>query len=214
MKYIISLISIVFATISHADDEVLVASCEITPTIWEIKSPPQISSSNNLRRKTGSSEFAKGDFITIEGRVVDSDCVPVEGVAVEMWQANSLGVNQHEPKAFKNIDENFQSTGMAITDNLGYYRFLSIFPGPSSDKRAPHINFRLRHKDFIPVETEMFFENQMANGSDTNLIKQVDINKRHLLVAKGEKINKDISEEGIKYRFDITLEGKSKYKTY
>ncbi len=211
-KFLLPLILI--SSLALADDEVMVSSCEITPTIWELKSPPEVVKNNNLRRKVGSSEFAKGDFITIEGRVTDINCVPIEGVVVEIWQANSLGVNQHDAGVYDKIDENFESTGTAVTDNLGNYKFLSIFPAPSAGKRAPHINFRLKHKDFMPIETEMFFENQHANGYDINLMKQVDMNKRHLLVAKGEKINKDISEEGIKYRFDITLEGKSKYKTY
>ena len=211
---VIFIISLLAATTAFADDEVIVTSCEVTPSIWELKSPPELVKSNNLRRKTGSSEFAKGDFVTIEGRVVDSNCVPIEGVAVEIWQANSIGINQHDDGVFEKIDQNFESTGMTTTDNLGYYRFLSIMPGPSSGKRAPHVNFRLRHKDFMPIETEMFFENQVANGYDSNLNKQVDLPKRHLLLAKGEKINKNNTEEGIKYRFDITLEGKSKYKTY
>ncbi len=208
------LILILTSNLAIADDEVMITNCEITPTIWELKSPPEIAKSNNLRRKTGASEFAKGDFITLEGKVTDSNCVPIEGVVVEIWQANSFGINQHDEGVYDKIDKNFESTGMSITDNLGNYKFLSIFPAPSSGKRAPHINFRLRHKDFMPVETEMFFENQFANGHDFNLIKQVDMPKRYLLVAKGEKINKNSSEEGIKYRFDITLEGKSKYKTY
>ena len=83
-------------------------------------------------------------------------------------------------------------------------------PG-ATEVRAPHINFRITHDDFMPMETTMFFENQALNHKDPLLINEIDAIQRHLLVAKGEKINKNSLEEGINYHFDITLEGKNKY---
>jgi protocatechuate 3,4-dioxygenase beta subunit len=202
------------ATTAYAEDSVVITSCETTPAIWELKSPPAIIDSNNLRRKTGASEFAQGDFITVEGRVLDSNCIPVVDAVVEIWHANSEGVNQAQADVFHGADPNFAGTGKSITNNLGYYRFLSIFPGASGQDRAPHINFRVKHRDFLPIETEMFFENQVHNGNDKNLNEQVKLAKRQLLITRGEKVNPANSEEGVKYIFNIVLEGKSKYKGY
>lgn len=213
-KYIFSLALAFNISSAHAADPIAVASCETTPSVWEIKSPPKINNNNNLRRKTGSPEVAQGDFITIEGRVLDSNCVPVPNAVVEIWHANSEGVDQNDVNIHHGIDPNFLGSGKAITDNLGYYRFLTIFPGTIDEGRAPHINFRIRHRDFMPTETEMFFENQMNNGKDQNLVEQVRWSKRHLLIAEGNKINPANSEEGIKYGFNIVLEGTSRYKTY
>lgn len=194
-------------------DEVITIGCPLTPQIWELESFPESNPTNNLRRKQGSPEFAVGDFITIEGRIVDSNCVPVEGAIVEIWQTNALGINQHETNDYKKIDPNFLESGSTLTDNLGHYSFLTILPG-AAGVHAPHINFRVTHEDFMPMETTMFFENQSLNLKDPILINEIDATQRHLLVAKGEKINKNSLEEGINYHFDITLEGKNKHLTY
>jgi protocatechuate 3,4-dioxygenase beta subunit len=208
---LIGLPAYVFA--GELTDEIIATECPLTPQVWELKSFPESSSTNNLRRKQGSPEFALGDFVTVEGRVVDSNCVPVEGAIVEIWQANALGINQYETTDYKKIDPNFLESGSILTDNLGHYSFLTIMPG-ATEVRAPHINFRITHDDFMPMETTMFFENQALNHKDPLLINEIDALQRHLLVAKGEKINKNSLEEGINYHFDITLEGKNKYLTY
>lgn len=213
---LILIINVIWASNVYArevPDEVLANDCIITPQIWQLKPVPKINFTNNLRRKEGSPQFALGDFITVEGRVLDSNCVPVEGAVVEIWQANALGVNQFETTEFKKIDPNFLGSGAAVTDNLGYYSFLTILPG-AGDNNAPHINFRITHDDFMPVETVMFFENQALNLKDPLLINEIGASERYLLVANGEKINKNSLEEGINYHFDITLEGKNKYLTY
>ena len=194
-------------------DQVIAVKCPITPQIWELRTFPESKPTNNLRRKQGSPEFAMGDFITISGRILDSDCVPVEGAIVEIWQANALGVNQFGTKDYAQVDPNFLESGTIITDNLGSYSFLTIMPGATND-HAPHVNFRITHEDFSPTETIMFFENQALNYKDSKFINEIDSTQRHLLVAKGKKINKNSLEEGINYHFDITLEGKNKYLTY
>jgi len=215
VKYVLIAISLLISCQAHAQEKILKMSCEITPQIWDLKSPPSISSSNNLRRKTGSSEVAQGDFITVEGRVFDENCVPISGATVEIWQVNSLGLDQFNSTDYVNLDSNFIGSGKMITDNLGNFRFLSIFPGSENDVRAPHINFRVKHRDFMPSETEMFFENQINNSKDSNLISQVERSKRQLLIANTNKIGNDYNQEdGIRYNFDIVLEGKNKYKKY
>ena len=219
MKKIIILIVInliclpIYVFASELTDEIIITKCPLTPQVWELRSFPESNSTNNLRRKQGSPEFAAGDFITVEGKIVDSNCVPVEGAIVEIWQANALGINQYETHDYKKIDSNFLESGSTLTDNLGYYSFLTILPG-ATEVHAPHINFRITHEDFIPMETTMFFENQSLNHKDPTLINEIDATQRHLLVAKGEKINKNSLEEGVNYHFDITLEGKNKYLTY
>ena len=172
-----------------------------------------MNKTNNLRRKQGSAEFAKGDFISVIGRVLDSNCVPVVGAVVEIWHANAEGINQFENQDHNKMDANFLGSGTAITDNLGNFSFLTIFPG-ATEEHAPHFNLHVRHADFMPMETIMYFENQQLNVTDSILNNEIEESKRYLLVAKGEKINKNSLEEGIKYRFDITLEGKNKYLTY
>lgn len=215
MKLTVLLISIIFLSSPASAgkyDNVLIDNCPTTPEVWQLVSAPEIEKSNNLRRKTGSTEFAKGDFIIIEGRLTDSNCVPISDAYIQIWHANSFGIYEHEKGNFNKKDKNFKGSGATITDNLGYYRFLTIFPG-SINGDAPHVNFIIQHKDFFPIETTMFFENHDSNLQDPILNTEVDEQKRYLLVAKAEKINKN-SQEDIKYRFDITLEGKNKFLNY
>ncbi len=196
------------------EDEILITNCPITPQIWQIKSSPYINKTNNLRRKPGSSEIANGDFITITGRITDENCVPVTNAVVEIWHLNSKGIDPFNTTPKQNNDLNFLGSGTSITDNLGYYKFLTIFPGSSEKTEAPKINFRIKHADFLPFETVMYFENQFNNDSDKLLKTQVEENKQQLLLAKAKKINNNDYEEGIEYHFNLTLEGKSKYKKY
>ena len=65
----------------------------ITPEIKEEKRyiiPQNYSHNNNLRRKSGSPFFAKGQFLYIEGFVFDVVGVPVENAVVKIWQTNHL----------------------------------------------------------------------------------------------------------------------------
>ncbi|MFI4983602.1 MAG: dioxygenase [Rickettsiales bacterium] len=215
MKKIICLSLLVFlSTPAWAqEDEVYVKNCPTTPALWEIKGSPEIAKTNNLRRKTGSSEFASGDFVVISGRIVDENCVPITEATVEIWQNNALGLDQASETRDQNVDPNFLATGTAITDNLGFYDFFTIFPGKGKNGRVPHINFRVKHRDFQPLETEMFFENQLGNETDVMLNQEIPAAKQKLLIAKAEKNDNDL-EKGIKYVFDITLEGINKYKKY
>lgn len=214
MKLTFLSLLLLLPSIAFADsDAIYVNDCPLTPAVWEIKSVPEIPKTNNLRRKTGSSEFAKGDFIVISGRIIDENCVPISEATVEIWQNNALGIDQLNQTDDPHIDSNFLAAGTAITDNLGYYKFLTIFPGKGKENRVPHINFRVKHRDFLPLETEMFFENQLGNETDKPLNTDVSLSERNLLIAKAEKNGIDL-EKGIKYVFDITLEGINKYKKY
>jgi protocatechuate 3,4-dioxygenase beta subunit len=218
MKLPLTLILIIVCVFNaHAisiSENVIKSECEVTPQVWQLIKWPKIQTTNNLRRKTGRSLIAHGEKLVVEGKVVDSNCVPVVGAIVEIWQANAFGKleNQKLIKDGKH-DENFSHTGKAITDNLGNFQFLTVNPGVIKG-RAPFINFRIKHRDFGITETVMFFENQSANDYDPILTNEVKSNKQDLLVAKAKNSNNDESGEGVVYRFDITLEGKNKYLNY
>lgn len=206
-----TLMAIFTTQISHA----AINECSITPAIWQLSPAPKIVENNNLIRATGSSEFAQGKVIEISGVVLDQNCVPVTGATVDIWQANSKGgldFKKDTPSSLR--DQNFSGTGKAITDNSGSYSFRTIFPGSQDDKRAPSISFRISHKDFLPLETVMYFEGNSMNEKDSLIISEVPENKRNLLVAKYKNYIKNDMEDDIKFRFDITLEGNNKYKNY
>src|SRR5690606_5550886 len=71
-----------------------------------------------------------GGLIIGHGRVLDEDGRPVPNTLVEIWQANACGryvhvVDQHPAP----LDPNFTGAGRTVTDENGYYRFITIKPG-------------------------------------------------------------------------------------
>jgi protocatechuate 3,4-dioxygenase beta subunit len=215
MKYKFTLIAILtfIPVLCYANAE-LINECEITPQIWLDVTPPPMQKTNNLRRLVGASEFAKGVPILLEGTVVDELCVPISNAIVEIWQADSKGEITYKTTGGEKGDKNFAGTGTFITDNMGNYRFITIMPGPISQSRAPHINIRVKHRDFQPLESIIYFDNSHLNVKDSILNKEVKASKRNLLIAKAEKYSKNSMEDGVLYRLNVCIDGKNKYKKY
>lgn len=219
---------------NNINDDVMMLNCLITPAVWDNIVQPEIYVGNNMWRMVGSADFAKGTYIEITGRVVDSNCVPLNNAVIEIWQMDHEGYdmnyygtdylteNESDNLYKKNGDKNFVGSGTAITNNLGYYTFYTIIPGNRNSDRMPHINFTIHHKDFINLETQMFFPEEKYSIYNDNIINKLIGDKilyKKLLIAKkiASKINVGGSMPGItmdKYQFDITLEGNNKYKEY
>ncbi|RZI47303.1 dioxygenase [Rickettsiales endosymbiont of Peranema trichophorum] len=212
---VLSFLCCIFGIVSNAyatdvttnNRQTFITSCWTTPEIWDTDPPMSIQKHNDLRRQPGSAEFAQGQFIDIEGKVLDANCVPVSQAIVEIWQKDSLGNGQDESK-----DLRFGYSGTAVTDNLGNFRFLTVYPGvhlAAKQEVAPHINFRVRHVDFPLFETKMYFPDHSANNFDVYLKNFIDKNRSNLLVSSNIG-----SHDPVTFRFNITLEGSNKYKYY
>lgn len=179
----------------------------------DISMPEIFVTSNNLAKKVGSFYRAFGEIIFIQGTIADSFGVPIEGAVVEIWQTNAAGKYQTllEPDS-EYIDEYFNMSGRAITDNFGNYHFITIMPG-SSPGRAPHINMNIYNPKFGKIETEMYFEDHPYNDTDYQYLAY-DEEERKLLTAK-VKASDIMNPNSIKLcNFNITMRGTHQYKTY
>lgn len=204
--YLVVIIMHINITLASTN-EILNIQCPLTPPIWDdLNFGHTIIKNNNLRRKAGSSYFAEGKFINISGKVLDSDCVPIVDAVIEIWQADSKG---NLLGAGDKIDSKFAYSGTAITNNLGEYNFLTIFPG-IFNKQAPRIHFKIKHADFLLFESYMYFPNNKSNNFNYELENIIDRNSKNLLVSSC--IEADDALEI--YNFNITLEGVNKYKRY
>lgn len=158
---------------------------------------------NNLRRKTGSPFFAHGIPLYIEGKVLDISGRPIKNVIIYITQANHYGAyNFLVDKNSSVYDPHFFSDGIATTNNLGEYSFLTIMPGHYG-KRAPHIHFNLTHKHF-ELETEMLFENHPLNAKDAKYRKFTK-EQQKTCTARMFYIDKKNLSDGLKARFDIYI---------
>lgn len=126
---------------------------------------------NDLTRVEGAKALALGQIIYLKGQVVDTNCVPVSGVNVEIWQACASGRYNHDqdPNPAP-LDPNFRYWGEAFTDANGEYMFKTILPGayPADTDwdRPPHIHFRVAKLGYHELTTQMYFKGQELNEKD------------------------------------------------
>ncbi len=178
-----------------------------------LSKPKIFNKNNNLTRKTGSFYMAVGEPLYIKGNVIDAFKVPIEGVIIKIWQTNAAGFyHTLLNKNSKFIDPNFIMSGQSVTDNMGNYEFLTIFPG-FYDDRAPHINFIIAHKKFGIIETEMYFENHFRNKMDPIYLTYPE-DDRKKLTAKVEYVDIKNLDKGKVVTFNIIMDGIQQYKRY
>lgn len=185
--------------------------CQVTPLFWDLHPPFEINNSNNLRRKPGSTFFAKGQFMILEGTVRDENCVPISDAVVEIWQADALGGTGYNGKG---KDKHFIGAGRTITSNNGEYAFYTVMPGSTHHYDSPVIHIRVRHKDFLLSETLMYLSAKPEGDIKHEGNVKKDYNQRKLLLAYEQNGRKNRLGNGLRYRFDFTLEGTNLYKKY
>ncbi|MHC0054678.1 protocatechuate 3,4-dioxygenase subunit beta [Actibacterium sp. D379-3] len=156
-----------------------------------------------------------GDRIIVMGRVTDENDRPIRNTLIEIWQANAAGRYFH-PNDTRDVplDPNFTGGGRAVTDDDGWYRFITIKPGRypwhnhENAWRPAHIHFSLFGPSFITrLVTQMYFEGDALLPYDP-IYLQVPEAHRHKLISHFDYGITD-HEIGIGFRFDIVLRGRA-----
>lgn len=178
-----------------------------------LSKPKKFNKNNNLTRKTGSFEVAVGEPLYIKGTIIDAFKIPIEGAIVKIWQTNASG-KYHSllNKGSKYIDKNFIMSGQSVTDNLGRYEFITIFPG-FYDDRAPHINVIISHKKFGIIETEIYFDQHPRNKQDPIYLTYPE-DDRVKLTATIEYVDRNDLAKGKIATFNIIMDGIHQYKRF
>jgi protocatechuate 3,4-dioxygenase alpha subunit len=133
-------------------------------------------------------EGAKGERVTIEGRMIDADGTPVNDAMIEIWQANAQGKYAH-PDDTRDIplDPAFTGFGRVYTDDDGRFRFHTVkpgrVPGPDGTMQAPHLNVTIFMRGLLKhLVTRVYFEDA-GNDADP-VLSQVPAGRRKTLVAR------------------------------
>ena len=139
---------------------------------------------------------AEGEWLDIEGMVVDLDGRIVDRAEIEIWQCDAYGSYRHPRGAGPRIDAGFQGFGATVTDARGAYRFRTIRPVPYPG-RAPHIHVKLRHPGFGEITSQWFVLGEAGNERDF-VFRQLDPGQREQVmlnlhrpasrVATGEQV--------------------------
>jgi protocatechuate 3,4-dioxygenase alpha subunit len=141
------------------------------------------------------------DTITVYGKVIDGDGIPVPDAVVEIWHANAHGTYSTDP------DESGRPVCFtrAVTDEDGIYRFTIAMPGPvvcgSELRQASHLAVLVFARGLMRhLITRMYFPDEAANASDT-LLQMVPVDRRHTLIARADARNARMFE------WNVVLQG-------
>ncbi len=168
----------------------------LTQTPPEVPGPfypvlPQKDKDFDLTRIEGQSSVAKGQVIWIEAEVLDLTGKPIEGVSVELWQANAAGRYRHPHDTNPApLDPHFQGWAIVASGKEGQIRFKTIMPGayPASKTwtRPPHIHFKISKRSYMELITQMYFPGHRLNETD-HLLKRKRVEEQKLMMASRVK---------------------------
>lgn len=129
-----------------------------------------------------------GTRITVSGRVLDADCVPIADALVDLWQADDTGdydndgVNDPPP-------ETFVLRGRMNADGDGAYSFRTIIPGRylnGAQYRPAHLHVTVSAPGFLSLTTQLYFEGDPYNEVDPWYLPGLEL---ALADAGGEKVS-------------------------
>ncbi len=102
-------------------------------------------------------EDAPGTPMLIRGRVYGREArKALDGAVIDVWQADAGG-------RYHGMDEkeNFRYRARMRSAQGGFYRFETVHPGRYGSgfwRRPSHIHFYVRHPDYRPLVTQLYFE--------------------------------------------------------
>ncbi|HUB01808.1 MAG TPA: protocatechuate 3,4-dioxygenase subunit alpha [Terriglobales bacterium] len=158
-------------------------------TTWQTVGPYFKIGLQWLNKDNLIGEGVSGERVTIQGRVLDGDGVPVPDAMIEIWQANAQGKYAHpEDTQSKLLEPGFAGYGRFPTDGDGVFRFTTIkpgpVPGPDGKDQAPHILVSVFMRGLLTrLITRIYFPEEPGNAQDY-VLNLVEPQRRSTLVAK------------------------------
>lgn len=156
-----------------------------------------------------------GERIRLHGRVLDENEHPVSNTLIEIWQANAGGRYRHDTDKYSApLDPNFGGCGRTLTDENGYYEFMTIKPGAypwpnrHNEWRPMHIHMSIFGYSFGQrLITQMYFQGDplIELCPIANAIK--NRSHRDRLIASLD-IRGSRPMDYLAYKFDIVLRGR------
>ncbi|MGA8659278.1 MAG: protocatechuate 3,4-dioxygenase subunit alpha [Chthoniobacterales bacterium] len=147
-----------------------------------------------------------GTIITISGKILDADRLPVPDALVEIWQANSFGKYAHpDDDQDKPLDPGFTGFGRCPTNAEGAFHFRTVKPGSvpslSGAAQAPHISVSIFMRGLLNrLVTRIYFSGDERNGAD-EVLSLVDPARRSTLLARPDPVCPNA------YRWEVVLQG-------
>ncbi|WP_112321778.1 protocatechuate 3,4-dioxygenase subunit alpha [Oceanibium sediminis] len=146
---------------------------------------------------------ARGERITLKGRIFDGAGEPLRDSMVELWQADAAGLYQSPGEYRGAADPDFRGWGRAATDaDTGLYRFDTILPGAVRSggvTHAPHVALWIVARGInLGLHTRAYFAGLPENAADPVLTLPELAGRVDTLLAV---------RDGGTWTFDIHLQG-------
>jgi len=142
-----------------------------------------------LRAENLAAPGVTGERVTIHGRVLDGDSLPVPDAVLEIWQANAHGTYAHpEDQRDQKLESDFIGFGRVSTNDAGEFRFTTVkpgpVPGPGNKMQAPHLAVSVFMRGLLNrLVTRIYFPDEPANAQDFGL-SLVEEARRATLIAR------------------------------
>lgn len=186
-------------------------SCAPTPALGTQHYPGAraITPSNDLTRAAGKATSSPGERLVLHGRLLDSQCLPLQGVAIELWQANAYGHwRVAAPDERVNSSVIFNGAGRTVTDGDGNFTFISVFPG-SGKGVAPRLYVHVHRPDGrASFNTQLFFGEDWRNARDATY------KRLNTAARQGVTMQMQPAEQGYSATHTIVLPIKARYRSY
>lgn len=194
---------------------------EVPLTISELTGPgPAVSritpEDADLTRNAGTGGEAIGQRIIVVGQVLDEKGSPAPNMLLEIWQANAAGRYLHKRDQWPApVDPNFLGMGRCLTDESGWYRFLTVRPGAypwrnhTNAWRPSHIHFSIFGPSTVSrLVTQMYFPGDPLHDLDPIMNSVPTEGARKRLIARYDH---EVTEPewALGYRWDIVLLGEA-----
>jgi protocatechuate 3,4-dioxygenase, beta subunit len=148
------------------------ARASFVPWIDSAALPPTGKYDNDLTTISPLRGEAKGEPITLAGRVIDSAGMVIPDVLIEIWIANAFGRYSHPDDTSALADDPcFLGIGRAVTDDAGRFSFRLIKPGaylarPDIGRWRPaHVHVSLLGRD-VRLVTQLYFPGDPHQDDD------------------------------------------------
>ncbi len=169
-----------------------------------------------IHNHAADGQSAIGPRLLVHGYLRDQSGRALPRVLLEVWQANAGGRYRHPNETYiAPLDPNFGGCGRCMTDDEGYYRFLTIQPAPypwpngPNSWRPAHIHFSLFGEAFAQrLITQMYFEGDplIPLCPIVNAIPRRDA--VDTLIARLD-MDAAVPMDMLAYRFDLVLRGRA-----
>jgi protocatechuate 3,4-dioxygenase alpha subunit len=149
---------------------------------------------------------AKGERVTIAGRLLDGDGAGVSDGLIEIWQANAAGKYAHpEDTQKKPLEKRWRGFGRIPTDAKGGFRFTTIKPGrvpaPGGGLQAPHLVVAVFMRGLLKhLATRIYFPDEATANAADPVLKLVPPARRATLIAR---------QQGKALEWNVLLQGKN-----